>query len=99
MMSTWDMACCAIAYLVCVILVVLSVGIAGHPFHTIPGVAMGALFAGTATKDIIHHKRILRRKREGHCLHCGYDLRESADDCPECGAAVSTNVQPDQSGR
>jgi hypothetical protein len=34
------------------------------------------------------YRRDKKRVREGLCLTCGFDLRESRDRCPECGSPI-----------
>ena len=33
-------------------------------------------------------RRDLKRHRNGLCMKCGYDLRQSKDRCPECGEPI-----------
>lgn len=43
---------------------------------------------------IMRNWRNHRRRRAGSCHVCGYDLRGSADRCPECGEAISRDPSP-----
>jgi len=40
-----------------------------------------------------------RRRGQGRCPNCGYDLRESVEQCPECGAAAQKVKPPKISNR
>jgi hypothetical protein len=32
-----------------------------------------------------NRRRVISRQKENRCIHCGYDLRATPDQCPECG--------------
>lgn len=54
-------------------------------------ISIGGL-ADLAFRVLPQHRREVeqqRRKQQGLCLHCGYDLRGSHDRCPECGKLFS----------
>lgn len=46
-----------------------------------------AILPTTHLMFLLRHRRRVRRRMSGLCVHCGYDLRASKDRCPECGAA------------
>ena len=48
------------------------------------------LWLGTRTPRVLVRRR---RRRLGLCLRCGYDLRESPERCPECGAVPAGEVR------
>ena len=56
------------------------------------GVPYWQMFMLTAVFPVIGVRRVLRwrrkrvRLRSGECVACGYDLRGSRGECPECGA-------------
>ena len=58
-----------------------------------PGFAINTVFYAVVlwllTLAPFTARRFIRRKR-GHCIKCGYDLRAvEHEKCPECGAGVS----------
>src|SRR5438105_317873 len=56
--------------------------------------AMAVIFVwapiATVYNGVMFAKEIkrMRRRREGRCVTCGYDLRASRDRCPECGRSI-----------
>ena len=67
-------------------------------------IPLGATFLLLATYPIIAFVygplcRGRRRRREGLCSKCAYDLRASADRCPECGTVARTTPRLSQKGR
>jgi len=44
--------------------------------------------------SLIVYRRTAPTFEAGHCQRCGYDLRASADRCPECGLIASAHAPP-----
>jgi predicted Zn-ribbon and HTH transcriptional regulator len=56
---------------------------------TIPMWALLLISALISAAAFRARRRLHLRSRAGHCLKCGYDLRESKDKCPECGSVIA----------
>jgi hypothetical protein len=50
------------------------------------------LFAAFPALTIRRALRRRNRRRRGRCLQCGYDLRASAERCPERGGPITSNM-------
>jgi hypothetical protein len=68
------------------------IGAAQHDAVAVPWwlivLSLAALPAVRMCRWLVTWRRRRCRKRHGLCLACGYDLRATAEHCPECGAAI-----------
>ena len=60
----------------------LTVPISSLPVGSVPGVALIAAAIWTRLRS-------RRRRSNGQCIRCGYDLRHTPARCPECGTATA----------
>ena len=54
----------------------------------IVGIAQFAAVIAWSVWVVRAYRNDVKRVREGLCLKCGFDLRQSVDRCPECGAPI-----------
>jgi hypothetical protein len=65
---------------------------------SVPYWAVEALCLLMIARYLGRARTLYRRKRNGRCLACGYDLRASPDRCPECGCERAPAPEPKKSG-
>ncbi len=71
----------------------VSVGrmLRGPPTHSVPLWIPSVAFLVLRVSCVVPSAcRRRKRKKLGLCLKCGYDLRGSKEQCPECGTGFST---------
>ena len=61
----------------------------GLPALLLGGLAF-AIVSMVAELSKFPSRRADRRRAEGRCAHCGYDLRATPGRCPECGRSAIT---------
>jgi hypothetical protein len=58
----------------------------GFRYVTVPGWFVALACSVPAALWLRHRRRQARRSAQGLCASCGYDLRATPEQCPECGA-------------
>lgn len=70
---------------------VQGTSIRGIGFHYVRAIELLAPFP--LMWLFLNRKRFRRRRRDGTCHQCGYDLRASIDRCPECGTPIEATKE------